>query len=285
MMPLSYTQRVKICRNFSTGLGKSKTSVAFGGCGWLTPFHIGVIKKLKEEKIITNKTLLSGTSGGALAALIALTDISCDEAFNHIVKMSIDKSFQKNINLGIKKVLRNMLPDDILTRCNGRLYICVTKVWPDPMKNPLILHHFDSKEHLIDVVAASCFIPVYSDSKKLFTTITASANLYIDGGALSPMPPIGDIRVSPITPLRMLNRPPPHIALDSKLYPLTKLLPWVMQPQPHNTLLDLYQQGYSRAGIWIGKQKTAHGHVSNKDSVNTIHNDFSSSKSNVVGNV
>lgn len=241
-------------RRLSTS-GKNKTSVAFGGCGWLTPFHMGVVKKFKEERIITNQTILSGTSSGALASLVAISDIPCDDAFKQVLKMSTDKEFRKNINGGIKKILRNILPDDILTRCNGRLYVCVTKVWPDPKRSPQVLHRFDSIDHLIDVIAASCFIPVYSDSNKLFTTIAASANLYIDGGALSPMPPIGDIRVSPITPLRMLNRPPPHITLDANKYPLSKILPWVMQPQSHATLLDLYQQGYTRAGQWVENQK------------------------------
>ena len=77
-------------------------SFAFSGCGWLTPFHLGVISKMKETGYINDKTICSGTSGGALAALVATSDMNCDDASEQLIKISTDKSFKKDIHAGLR---------------------------------------------------------------------------------------------------------------------------------------------------------------------------------------
>jgi hypothetical protein len=42
-------------------------SVSLSGCGWLIPYHVGVLKCLMERGIVCkDRTVLSGVSGGAI---------------------------------------------------------------------------------------------------------------------------------------------------------------------------------------------------------------------------
>jgi len=68
--------------------GLATQSFAFSGSGWLLPFHIGVIRELREAKLLTNKTHVSGSSGGSLAALVCVCDIDTEELLEKLVDLS-----------------------------------------------------------------------------------------------------------------------------------------------------------------------------------------------------
>ena len=42
--------------------------VSFSGCGFLIPFHVGVLKALKKHDLLAEHTVFAGASGGALVA-------------------------------------------------------------------------------------------------------------------------------------------------------------------------------------------------------------------------
>ena len=79
--------------------------------------------------------------------------------------LSSDREFKKDIDKGMKRIIRSMIAksgltdNEILSRCNGRLHVTVTLVGRDFNK---IVSSYDSLDHLVDCVAASCFIPIYS---------------------------------------------------------------------------------------------------------------------------
>jgi hypothetical protein len=210
---------------------RSSSSFAFAGCGWLSPFYLGVVKQMKKEGVLDQQSICSGTSGGALAATIAVNNISCDQALQYLIEASTDKVFRKDIHGGLKRLLRDILPTNVHEISNHRLIICVTKVWPQ-FNHPVLISNFDSRENLIDVIAASCFIPVYSNPKMLAAPIQpfnqrfiSTENLipflrnlniktnsfsqdemnglFIDGGVTAWIPPIGDIRVAPFKTNRL----------------------------------------------------------------------------------
>jgi hypothetical protein len=229
-------------------------SFAFSGCGWLSPFYLGVIEVMKRELWLTNKSLIAGTSGGSLGAVLALSDIDTKEALEAIIKFSRDKSFHNNIDVGLKKTLDDMLPSDIVEKCNGRLHVVTTKVWPSFERKPVIINTFKNREHLLDTVAASCFIPFYSTSNKLFTSIRQNPNeLYLDGGIFAWMPPIGDIKVSPFPRelTSLIGKRAPMICLPANAFPVRNLIGWILTPAPPNQLRNLYEMGKSEASIYI----------------------------------
>jgi hypothetical protein len=161
------------------------------------------------------------------------------EGLQLIKDMSLDKTFKNNIDVGLKSVLPSMLPSDITERANGKLHVCVTKLWPSPSGS--IISKFDNVEDIIDTVAASCFIPFYSSPKALFTKITSRSpsEYYIDGGVFGFMPSIGDVRCSPF-PTRMLRRSP-NIFIKSSVFSTPRLMSWVLSPAPPDVLEEMYK--------------------------------------------
>lgn len=69
-------------------MDKPPLSFAFSGSGWLLPFHLGVIHELRVANLLTNQTHVSGTSGGALAALVSVCDIDTEELLEKLVVLS-----------------------------------------------------------------------------------------------------------------------------------------------------------------------------------------------------
>ena len=210
-------------------------SFAFSGCGWLLPFHLGVIHQMVESRILNGETLCAGSSGGAIAATIAVCGISAKQALEVIVEVSQNPSFRSDLDFSIKRILsESILTEEMLSKCNEYLYICLTRVWPNPSPNPVIISKYESISHLSNIISASCFIPLYSKSRSLTTKVHSVDGSFVDGGIVCFIPPIGDVKVAPIASEKRKWREKPHIYLDPQRYPETTLLRWALQPPPEN---------------------------------------------------
>ena len=115
---------------------------------------------MKAHGYLTKKSVCAGTSGGSLGALVACADIEPELALEFVIKLSKSKRFFHDIDAGMKSELLPLLPDDVIEKCNMRLNVVVTQLWPSPsLTTPLVTSTFQSKDDLVDQVAASCFIP------------------------------------------------------------------------------------------------------------------------------
>ena len=56
-------------------LRREDVSLSMSGCGWLTPFHIGVVQAFKDHGLFYERTKVAGSSGGSLAGLIACSGL------------------------------------------------------------------------------------------------------------------------------------------------------------------------------------------------------------------
>lgn len=54
---------------------REDVSLSMSGCGWLTPFHIGVVQAFKVHNLFDERTQVAGSSGGSLAGLIACSGL------------------------------------------------------------------------------------------------------------------------------------------------------------------------------------------------------------------
>jgi hypothetical protein len=232
----------------------ANNSFALSGSGWLMPFHVGVIKALKEEGLMNQDSHYSGTSGGSICALHACSELSCEETLEMIIKMSSDPVVWKNMDAALRASLATLVTEESLNRCQGRLHVTTTKIWPDPKPRVTIFSQFDSKEHLIECVAASCFIPMYGASK-LTVPIGPAQHQYIDGGVYAMIPPVGEITISPFGNSHFIVGPPNFRHIDIHLskeeYPLGKLLYRALNPAPEKGLRKLYSKGIQAAHTWL----------------------------------
>ena len=253
-------------------------SFAFSGCGWLSPYYFGVLQCLKENGYLSTGTKFAGTSGGALAAIVGFCDIDTKEALESMISISqtgghhldIDSILrEKTLHLLRKNYVNdNQDEEKFLREVNdgqGRLSLCVTRVWPKPSTEPIMIKSFNSFKDLADVAAASCFIPVWSKLARLSTTTTIFArdeeksmkevsneHTVVDGGFTAFMPPGCEVCVSPFPReyiLRSMRKP--HICLERGDISLPQLLYWVLNPAPPVQLRGFYDMGYKSAEIFI----------------------------------
>jgi len=144
-----------------------KMNVSFAGCGFLGLYHLGVTSCLKTYAPQLKMGRVSGASAGSLAAVSFLADLPLGEMTSNILKVATEAraltlgpfSPSFKVNQIVKEGLENLLPNDIHTLVSGRLNVSVTKVYDG--KNMLI-NQFSSKAEVIEVVLASCFIPVFT---------------------------------------------------------------------------------------------------------------------------
>ena len=243
-------------------------SFALSGCGWLTPFHLGVAKELQASGFVSADTTVAGTSGGALGAMAMVSGIKVEDTLEALIDFGNRPHLHKNIEANMRMVMLDLLSstdkgEAALKHCNGRLIVCVTRLWPETSIKPIQIQHYPSLPFLVDVVGASCFIPFWS-APKLYTTVAVDAaaaravgfaageTALVDGGFLAFMPPVGDTRVSPF-PRRMIiqSRSKPHISLPQNAYRITELLSWVLAPAPEPILRELYVHGREAAAAWV----------------------------------
>lgn len=221
------------------------------------PFHVGVIKALKQEGLMNQDSHYSGTSGGSICALHACSELSCEETLEMIIAMSSDPVVWKNMDAALRASLATLVTEEALKRCQGKLHVTTTKIWPDPKPHVTIFSHFDSTEHLIECVAASCFIPMYGASK-LTVPIGAAQHQYIDGGVYAMIPPVGKVTISPFGNSHFKIGPPNFRHIDIHLskdeYPLRKLLYRALNPAPEKEMRELYSKGIQAAHTWLEHQ-------------------------------
>ena len=188
------------------------------------------MQAFKSAGYVTDKSFFAGTSGGSLGSLLACTDIDPELALDFVVRLSKDNDFKRDIDLGLKKNVKSLLPADAHRRCEDRLFVTTTRLWPNPSIQPTIISKFRSVDALVDAVAASCFIPMYS-ATRFTTSVTDHSGYYLDGGVFAFMPPIGEITMTPFP--NKLVKPfcrRPHVSLDSSPYSVAQLLRWALFP-------------------------------------------------------
>lgn len=88
----------------------------------------------------------------------------------------------KSIQELVHESLDRLLPENAHKLCSGKLGISVTKLWS--LKNEFI-SNFESRDDLIDAIAAGCFIPIWSG---VFRSPKYKGERCIDGAYSDNMP-------------------------------------------------------------------------------------------------
>ena len=214
----------------------------------------------------TSYLYMSKSTGGSIAAAICATGMGDEEVLDLLVKSARDKTFNADIDNGIKTMLRQTMPEDAYSRCSGRLHVTLTRVRPKFQTKPVIVSQFASNEELIESVAASCFIPLWS-SMRLTTTVGKEEHSFIDGGVFAFVPALHrlvDHDVVSVTPLHEVygflhrRRKPVDISpilLSNFNHSLPRLVRWALDPPSDEMLLDLYRAGEESAHIWADKRE------------------------------
>lgn len=235
-------------------------SYSFSGAGWLTPYHLGVISTLRKLNLISSKSIVAGSSGGAIAAASVSTNLNefdVLEAFKQSIHLSKP---MKNIDINLRNMLQEMLPDNAYQLCTNTCHITITKLSLSSPKNPLIISKYYSQSDLVDCIATSCYIPLYC-GPKLYTIFRDEK--YIDGGIYAFLPPIGEITVCPLPQIGKYMLNPRRSVIHPLLVPnfdipLKAMIRWSLFPPSPVILDDLFHLGEQSAQIWAESIHSQH---------------------------
>ncbi|RCN42332.1 phospholipase, patatin family [Ancylostoma caninum] len=162
-----FLTRPAICRQPLKSV--SRFCISLSGCGFLGSYHFGAVNCFMRngQHVLSRLERVSGASAGSLVASILLL---VPEKLDPALKVLFDLGEELiHLNFGaltpgyylnerLIKIVDDFLPQDI-SKAQGRLYISVTR--RKERTNRLICH-FSSREHLLQCLMASCYIPMYS---------------------------------------------------------------------------------------------------------------------------
>eukprot|EP01064_Diplonema_japonicum_P019334 TRINITY_DN28031_c0_g1_i1.p1 TRINITY_DN28031_c0_g1~~TRINITY_DN28031_c0_g1_i1.p1 ORF type:complete len:271 (+),score=19.18 TRINITY_DN28031_c0_g1_i1:47-814(+) len=145
---------------------------AFGGCGWMLSYHLGVMVELKKIGVLDfdQGSKIATASGGAVVGSCFASGLTMDEMQSVIVKIN-EEARQKglrhwwmNLDTVIRGALTPILPSDSHDRVQGKIVIPTRILSPLSERGTAFHTNFTSKTDLIDAVVASSYIPFFTGS-------------------------------------------------------------------------------------------------------------------------
>ncbi|XP_067259337.1 patatin-like phospholipase domain-containing protein 4 isoform X2 [Chanodichthys erythropterus] len=186
--------------------GMTVVNLSFSGAGFLGAYHLGVVGALLRhgDKLLSSLKACAGASAGSLAATIMIT---APDKLQHCKEFTY--RFASNVRsqrfgavtpgydfmLELREGIEEILPPNAHQLANERLHISITH--SKTFKNRMV-SSFTSREDLIKVLLASCFLPVYAGMKP----VEFQGQKWMDGGISNCLPvlPVGrTITVSPFS--------------------------------------------------------------------------------------
>lgn len=144
-----------------------RLTFSFDSSGWLYLYHLGVAHYIQTQllpHLPDDRLAFSGSSGGALVACALCTKISIADLAVYIVEQQPECKYNPWRMLPCAEAaMTRFLPDDAAELAHGRLRVLLTRVqlgWMQPLVWPETVSSFYSKAKLMQVLRATCHIPV-----------------------------------------------------------------------------------------------------------------------------
>ncbi|KAI8473192.1 MAG: hypothetical protein J3K34DRAFT_519202 [Monoraphidium minutum] len=174
-----------------TALQQGTLGVGFSGSGFLLFYFFGVLSHLLDAGVVSQRTPMAGSSGGAITALAAgccgrqPSDLFDDMAAT-AEACRRERQCYHTLDAAVRRQLSETLPTDVAARCGGTGFVAVTRVAADGPDLPVVLgRDYIDRNDVIEAAAASSFLPFWS-SPAPFTAVRGF-DAY-DGGFTSPLP-------------------------------------------------------------------------------------------------
>ncbi|XP_018494493.1 patatin-like phospholipase domain-containing protein 2, partial [Galendromus occidentalis] len=226
--------------------------LSFSGGGFIGIYHVGVAIAFKKfAPHITSRKVL-GASSGALASMCLVTNMPIDQIIKGIATMS---THCRSLALGpfdprfsifniMKTALTENACEDAHQISTNKLFISLTRA--TTLENKM-MSDFESREELIDVLLASCFIPYFLG----LVPPTIRGVSYIDGGFTDNLPTHDEntITVSPFAGMATIRPRPSTSKLPDIIYTpenAIRMVKTVFSPPP-KALAEVCQEGFKDA--------------------------------------
>lgn len=153
-------------------ISSRRFNLAFCGCGFLGMYQTGVVAALRTHAngMMDTVDKVGGSSSGSLNAAMLVCDVPVERSFEFGLRTAAKIRSNKwlipwaNLDKEVRECAAQCLPDDAHLRATDRLHVSVSTTGLPYFKNELV-SSFSSREELIDALAQSCFLPMYSGFK------------------------------------------------------------------------------------------------------------------------
>lgn len=206
---------------------------------------------MKREKVVDDKTIWLGSSGGALIAAAAALGIDLEYQLKACISMGI-QSIEQHLLGPIGKmseyigphVLRS-LPEDAHEKVQGRLRISVTET-PQGSKfwGNALVGTFKSRQHVYNMLMASTYIPVYYE----VPVRPGRGGFYWDGGFSNNQPVLKHPETG-----RVVTTTVSPVAQKADISPKTQKTCNIehLIPNDFEGAMDIYERGKSDANDYV----------------------------------
>ncbi|XP_068121717.1 patatin-like phospholipase domain-containing protein 4 isoform X3 [Hyperolius riggenbachi] len=179
-------------------------NLSFAACGFLGIYHLGAASALLKhgQKMLNAVKHFAGASAGSLVATVLLTapdKIKESKDFLYQFSEDVKKQtfgaatprydFMKYLREGIE----NILPAEAHMIAENCLHISITNT---RSRENCLVSTFASREELIQVLLASCFVPVYAGMK----AVQYKGEKWFDGGFTDSLPILPTGRTVTVSP-------------------------------------------------------------------------------------
>jgi hypothetical protein len=160
--------------------------MSFSPAGLLTAYHIGVLHCFHQNALISSSTHFAGSSGGALAAISSVAYTNQYNSFEllkcceYIADECQRLGTRGTLRIALDQALDLIIPENIIDKLanrQGSVSIAYRQVLPTWSSE--IVSQFDSRDDLLNVLRASCNIPLYFNGNSPFIYLRSGCG--IDG--------------------------------------------------------------------------------------------------------
>lgn len=239
-------------------------ALLFAGCGWMHPFEFGVGKAFAEVVELSSPCVrLGGCSAGAAVSSGLALGLDMDVFFEETLTL-YDTCRHSPLGMcgGVKRVMQHLSPGDApWQRASGKLAIGLSAVGFGGCSvtcTPECVSHFRDAAHAIELVRASCHLPVVGGI--LPYTVDGHPCGYYDGGLSMLVPDIAAIpemsATGEVFSVKVDGRP---LVRGIDIVPdlgFTVPIAWSYIPRKPPILREIYRLGYLRAAEFMLSEPT-----------------------------
>ncbi len=160
--------------------------IVFTGGGLKGYYNFGaaeILKKMLNNNQIKIRNYI-GVSVGAYVAVFLLLGISI-HTIRNVYEFARCNKKKYDLNKIVLKACDKLLPENVHELCNGKVKIMVSELTLRGMV-PVIIEHFESKEHLLKVLHATSFIPFFTSSET--NGVEINGRTFYDGAFTNNIP-------------------------------------------------------------------------------------------------
>ena len=134
-------------------------NISLSASGFTLSYHQGILKGLNKRGMLSSNTKYTGTSGGAVSAILTKGGILPEKQL-YLTQELLSNYIEKDecISLQLERYLERELPSDVAVLCNDMVTCSMYKFgWPFPKS--YMLKEYKNKKDVIDATISSCYIP------------------------------------------------------------------------------------------------------------------------------